>query len=238
MKTVVTLTSWKNRIKYLYNFIYIFYKTQKELPDIFYVWLSTDEFPNKEKDLDEKLLNFIQTKNIQLKWIKENTRQFKRWNVYPEHYEDIVISLDDDRIYPFDLIETAKKVKQGTILNLYYGGECGQYTSLNWICAQCIIPANTMPTEMWQDKYKILIKECNLHSDEAYIQPFVDLNNIKIEHSLKFTHLPVLDSYFEENKINSLCLEKKRNNISQINEYKMFRQHLIDHYGLNIINTI
>ena len=59
MKTVVTLTSWKNRIKYLYNFLYIFYKTQKELPDIFYVWLSTEEFPNKEKDLDEKLVKFI-----------------------------------------------------------------------------------------------------------------------------------------------------------------------------------
>lgn len=237
MKTVVTLTSWKNRIKYLYNFLYIFYKTQKELPDIFYVWLSIEEFPNKEKDLDDKLIKFIQTKNIQLKWLEGNSRQFKRWNVYPEHYEDIVISLDDDRIYPFDLVETARNVKPGTILNLFYGN-VEKYTIKNWICAQCIIPPKTMPIEVMQEKYKSLIKELKLNSDEVYFQPFIDLHNIKIEHSLKFTYLPVLDSYFEENLEQGLWLVKKRNNIDQIDDYKKFRQYLIEHCGLNIINTI
>ena len=236
MKIVVTLTSWKKRIKYLYNFLYIFYKTQKELPDIFYVWLSIDEFPNKEKDLDEKLLNFIQNKNIQLKWVQENTRQFKRWNVYPEHYEDIVISLDDDRVYPFDLIETARNVKQGTILNLFFYNE--KYTSKNWICAQCIIPAYTMPPEVTEEKYRKLIKECKLNSDEVYLQPFIDLHKIKIEHSIKYTNKSLLDSYFQENQENALYLVKMKNNVNQIEDYKKFRQYLIDHYGLNIINTI
>jgi hypothetical protein len=120
MKTVVTLTSWKNRIKYLHDFLFVFFKTQLEKPDIFYIWLSIDEFPNKEKDLDDKLVKFISDHNINLMWLNGNDTVFKRWNVFPKHLNDIVISIDDDRVYPFDLISDAKQVKSGTIQNLMY----------------------------------------------------------------------------------------------------------------------
>lgn len=120
MKTVVTLTSWKNRIKYLHDFLFVFFKTQLEKPDIFYIWLSIDEFPNKEKDLDDKLVKFISDHNINLMWLNGNDTVFKRWNVFPKHLNDIVISIDDDRVYPFHLISDAKQVKSGTIQNLMY----------------------------------------------------------------------------------------------------------------------
>jgi len=54
MKTIVTMTSWTKRIHCVDKSIYTFFKTQMEKPDIFYLWLAIEEFPNKEKDLPEE----------------------------------------------------------------------------------------------------------------------------------------------------------------------------------------
>ncbi|WP_291631455.1 hypothetical protein [Clostridium sp.] len=99
MKTVVTMTSWTKRINCVARSIYYFMKTQTVKPDLFYLWLAEEEFPNKEKDLPNDLLMIIEGLHITLKWIKKNTYCHKRWNVYPEHMEDLVISIDDDVIY-------------------------------------------------------------------------------------------------------------------------------------------
>ena len=45
------MTSWTKRINCVARSIYYFMKTQTVKPDLFYLWLAEEEFPNKEKDL-------------------------------------------------------------------------------------------------------------------------------------------------------------------------------------------
>ena len=43
------MTSWTKRINCVARSIYYFMKTQTVKPDLFYLWLAEEEFPNKEK---------------------------------------------------------------------------------------------------------------------------------------------------------------------------------------------
>jgi hypothetical protein len=56
MKTVITMTTWSKRIQFTARAIYRFLKTQIVKPDLFYLWLAEEEFPNREADLPENLL--------------------------------------------------------------------------------------------------------------------------------------------------------------------------------------
>lgn len=237
-KTVITLTSWKKRINYLYNFLYVFFKTQKELPDIFYIWLSLEEFPNKEKDLDEKLVKFINDHNINLIWQEGNEKVFKRWYVYPKHYQDLVISIDDDRVYPFDLIEEAKKVKSGTIQNLI----CLDVTGLlfrkdYWFCGQSIIPPNTFPVECMSENFKKLRDELNIQCDEAWISPFLLKNKVKIlPDKLKFSFTNFLDSYFSESQGNGMWIKFINENYNKFDYFLKLVEVLNKRYNFNLTN--
>ena len=106
MKTIVTMTSWKQRINMVSEFIYIFLTSQTIKPDIFYLWLSADEFPSQFAELPRELLLVSKHLGVTIKFCPGNDYVFKRWNVYPEHYNDLVISVDEDQFYDVDLIIT------------------------------------------------------------------------------------------------------------------------------------
>lgn len=237
MKTVVTLTSWKKRIKYLYNFLYIFFKTQYKLPDIFYIWLSIDEFPNKENDLDEKLVKFIQTHNINLIWLEGNDKVFKRWNVYPKHYNDIVISIDDDRIYPFDLIDEAYNVKKGNIQRLFIENikdVKSHYIENFWFCGQSIIPPNTFPIECFNEEFTKLRKTLNIECDEVWITPFLLNNGINIlPDKIKFSY-NYLESIFYENQQNAMWIDFNNRKIDKIDLFENLVNILNSDYNFKI----
>lgn len=242
MKTVITLTSWKKRINCLYNFLYIFFKTQKQLPDIFYIWLSIDEFPNKEKDLDEKLVKLINEHNINLIWQEGNEKVFKRWYVYPKHYNDLVISIDDDRIYPFDLINEAHKVKEGTIQRLFTTDiqpkeSVEEYIKLKNhfnFCGQSIIPPNTFPCECMNEEFTALRHKLNIECDEVWISPFLKNKNVIIsEEKMKFSY-NLLENVFWENQENGMWLDFKKRHYEKINHYDNLVNILNTEYGFNI----
>lgn len=103
----VTFTSWKNRINDCIVTINEMLN-QTLLPDRIILNLSTEEFPNKEKELPEELINIINDNEIcEIYWVKENYKQFKKLihtlNRFPN---DIIISIDDDFPYPENFIET------------------------------------------------------------------------------------------------------------------------------------
>lgn len=236
MKIVITLTSWKKRINNLYNFLYIFFKTQKNFPDIFYIWLAEDEFPNKEYDLDNKLLKIIKDKNIQLKWLPGNDKVFKRWYVYPEHYEDLVISIDDDRIYPFDLIEEAKKVEQNTILPIYKNeNEKEVISDYNWICGQCIIPPKTFPLEAINEEFTKLRKRLNIECDEAWLEAFLYKNKINVLFApMKYSDPIFLTSYFSESQLSGMWIDFKQRHYDKVKIFENLVKILNEEYNFNI----
>lgn len=97
-KAIISLTSWKARIKTvgktLYNLI-------KMCPGFHIVLvLSEEEFPKKEKELPEELMLFVDNDLIEILWVYKNYKAFKKVLFTMDKYRDVpVISADDDCIY-------------------------------------------------------------------------------------------------------------------------------------------
>ena len=117
---IVSMTSWKKRItnvKYVVSSI--LQGTYK--PDKIILNLSTDEFQDKHIPIDLKLLEKYTI--FEINWVKENTKAFKKIRPTMELYPDsIIISIDDDIIYPRLFIETildSYKKQNTDIITLY-----------------------------------------------------------------------------------------------------------------------
>ena len=97
-KAIISLTSWKARIntvsKTLFSLI-------KQCPGFHIVLvLSEEEFPQKEKELPENLMVFVENELIELLWVWKNYKSFKKVLFTMDKYRDVpVISADDDCIY-------------------------------------------------------------------------------------------------------------------------------------------
>ncbi len=67
--------------------------------------LSEDDFPNKEKDLPENLLN-LQKFGLTISWNKGNIKSYKKLIPTLKQYpNDIIITVDDDFIYDKNLVK-------------------------------------------------------------------------------------------------------------------------------------
>lgn len=107
-KLIVTMTSWRGRIKNLKTVLSTILANTK-LPDEIIVNLSEAEFPGKEEDLLKEFVDFVHSHDlIKINWIPgKNTKQWKK--IIPtlaSHPKDAVICIDDDRKYPKDFIKT------------------------------------------------------------------------------------------------------------------------------------
>ena len=102
---IISLTSWKKRIQNVPMVIQSIL-TGTKTPDKIVLNLSTDEFLLKDKELPTYLLMLKETNKIEINWVKENTKAFKKiiptMKLYPE---SVVISIDDDIIYPEFFLE-------------------------------------------------------------------------------------------------------------------------------------
>ena len=191
MKTVVTMTCWTKRINQMPIFLDYFFATQTNKPDLFYLWLATEEFPDHILPLE--LLVAIQKYGVILKWIANNEYCHKRWRVYPEHYDDVVISLDEDKRYPNDLVEQSVNCKY--ITNLYIPRVEQKYENVDLgFCGQCIIPPKTFPIEAYNIKYLNDRLEYSPKSDECWLNVFLLKNNIKITTDISL-YLPLEFGY-------------------------------------------
>ena len=108
-KLIVTMTSWKGRINNLPVVLGTILEQTKK-PDKIIVNLSTEEFVNKENDFSDSLNDFFQINNnvIQINWVEgPNTKQWKKilptLKLYPH---DCIVCIDDDFIYPSDMLNT------------------------------------------------------------------------------------------------------------------------------------
>ena len=102
---LISLTSWKKRIQNVPMVIQSILTGTKP-PDKIVLNLSTEEFSLKDKELPTYLLMLKETNKIEINWVKENTKAFKKiiptMKLYPE---SIIISIDDDIIYPEFFVE-------------------------------------------------------------------------------------------------------------------------------------
>lgn len=195
---IVSMTSYPKRIKYVSIVINDFLSKQTIKPNIFYLWLSQQDFPNKQNDLPLQLLESIQKYKIKLQWLKDNLYSFKRFMVYPQHYDDYCIFIDDDVLYSPQIIQNCLNVLKQypkTICNLWiqftaipifqgikrtaWGRDFSSIKNIkNWMCGNCMIPPNVFPLECLE--YIDVFKKYANGNDELFLIPFVIKNNIEI----------------------------------------------------------
>ena len=105
---VVCMTSWVKRINNVKPVVENIMKGTRQ-PDRLYLSLSVEEFPNRESDLPKDLVEYFNTnKKLIFNWVEgENTKTMKK--VFPvlQYLEDddIILSVDDDIMYPRDYVE-------------------------------------------------------------------------------------------------------------------------------------
>lgn len=196
-KVVVTMTSWKGRISHLAKQIFIFFKTQTVKPDIFYLWLAEEEFPKKEESLPENLLLICEGLGVKIRWTEKNEFCFKRWHVYPEHYNDLVISIDDDILFDANLIKEARKhINERNIsynifkdLTFRHGFnrnntriyDYRESRSIYYRFLGCsVICPNTFPLRCLDKNLLLLREKINRRQDEQWIKAFMVMNATKI----------------------------------------------------------
>ena len=200
-KCIITMTCWLKRIFILNEFLNSFLSNQTMLPNMFYIFLSKSEFPLQENSLPDDLVETIKKYNINLIWLDNNEYCHKRWYVYPKHWNDLVISIDEDIIFKNNLIENSLQYvnNTGNIYNLFrnitYHSDFlnsiknelipGGINSIkpdikNTFLGTCIIPPRTFPIEALTLKnIKLREKFCK-KCDESWLNPFIKFNNIKI----------------------------------------------------------
>ena len=100
---IVSLTSFPER---MYDISYCLYSllNQSFKPDKVILWLADSQFPNKENDIPDDVLN-LKKNGLTIKWCSD-LKSFKKiipaLNEYPDSY---IVTADDDIYYPQDWLE-------------------------------------------------------------------------------------------------------------------------------------
>ena len=103
----VTLTSFKERINLINKTLDILLSNTLR-PKKIILNLATEEFPNKELDLPQNILVLLKKySNFEIFWVEKNTKNFKKLipTLNRLNLDDLVITVDDDILYPNNLFE-------------------------------------------------------------------------------------------------------------------------------------
>lgn len=103
LNMIISLTSYPARIKTVHQTIYSLL-TQSICADEVILWLAEEQFPNQEKDLPQELLALTKI-GLKIEWchdIKSFKKLIPALKKYPEA---IIITADDDVLYPKDWLE-------------------------------------------------------------------------------------------------------------------------------------
>lgn len=104
-RIIVSMTSWKKRIENV-EIVVASILNNTIQPYKIICNLSIDEFPLKEKELPSGLLDLESNGVFEINWVKENTKAFKKFiPLFKKYPNDVIITIDDDFIYPSDMIE-------------------------------------------------------------------------------------------------------------------------------------
>ena len=197
---IVSLTSFPERINTI-NITITTLLTQTLKPDRLILWLANEQFPNKEKDLPQKLLD-LKTFGLEIKWC-EDLRSYKK--IVPtlkEFPNDIIVTADDDLYYSVTWLESLYNaylknpeniyVKRATRLDIEnskikplkrdkrFNKDFDKKSFYNMILSGsgCLFPPNSLYKDIL-DK-ELFLKLLPTH-DDVYTWAMLVLNDKKIE---------------------------------------------------------
>ncbi len=101
---IVSVTSYPARIHEVVLAIRTVYR-QTMQPDKVILWLGEEKFPKKHDDLPEELLRLVSEKGLEIRWCEDIGPHTKYFYAFKEFPDALVITIDDDILYPPDRIE-------------------------------------------------------------------------------------------------------------------------------------
>lgn len=204
-KVIISLTSFPKRI----NVIWITVNSllgQTYKPDRIILWLAEEEFENKLDSLPENLLK-LQDKGLSIEFCR-NLRSHKKYYEAMRNYpNDIVITVDDDIIYPEGLVEELMKLHEKYPDEIictrghkitYKNGEVLPYSQ--WIhnvplvevpridicptgVGGVLYPPNSLNKNLFNEAE---IRECCFNADDLWLKTMGVLNGTKVVKSRKY----------------------------------------------------
>lgn len=98
-KLIVSLTSYPARLNNAIKTLVTVYE-QRVAPDQVLLWLASSDFPNREKELPEKLIRMTEENGLSIRWYGGNLRTYDKYILAVNAYPDaMVIAVDDDVLY-------------------------------------------------------------------------------------------------------------------------------------------
>ena len=96
-RIIVSLTSFPARMNSIHTCLYSLL-TQTLKPDMVILWLAEENFPNREKDIPDRVLN-LQKNGLTIKWCEDIKAYKKLIPALSKYPKDIIVTADDDLIY-------------------------------------------------------------------------------------------------------------------------------------------
>ena len=107
-RIIASLTSYPPRMATIHLAIRSIL-AQRTLPDKVVLWLYEGDFPNREADLPDTLMHLI-GHDVVIRWVSENLKPHKKYYwALQEFSKDLVITFDDDLVYPNTYISELMK---------------------------------------------------------------------------------------------------------------------------------
>lgn len=105
-KIRISFTSYPGRIYSVVKVVESLWLQTMKADDIV-LWLSEEEFPNKDKDLPEQLRNMLGQNGFRVEWVSDNLKSHKKYYyALQNNAEWVVITVDDDMYYDKEMVQT------------------------------------------------------------------------------------------------------------------------------------
>jgi len=243
-KNIISLTSFPARINRIWIVIEsLFRQTQK--PDKIILWLSRDQF--KSIDILPRKLIEQRDRGLEIKLVEGDIKSHKKYFFCLKEYtDDILVTVDDDIIYPTfllsKLLEYRRIYPQSIICNraLQITSEMGQvrpYTQ--WVSVRrknepsfkifftsgggTLFPPYALHKEVLNEE---AIKEKSLLADDIWLNCMGRLNNTTVVKTDYYSIcLPLL--FLKNRQLKQINLNQRGNDI----QLDTVRKHCLDKYG-------
>ena len=238
------MTSWKERINYVSRVLEILINNSFR-PNKVILNLAIEEFPKKNKELPNNLLNLLKYDNFEIYWVEKNTNVFKKLIPTLNRFkEDIIITTDDDVLYPYDMIEIGLKEfkKIGENQPMSFGGD---FTTWDIGISSHFGPFSIVKYKFFNEKLNELYKNTTEERIKNGIQCFDDLlyTYAALLNGYKYLSgkYSILNEYFNSPKLNSSSFSDDYSSSMFIllKEYhKYIRDYIFIRYNITIHKLI
>ena len=235
VKIVVTLTSFKGRINQVYLVIEnILHQTIK--PDLIYLNLSVEEFPNKENDLPKDLVELSNNElSFIINWVEgKNTKAFKKIIPILTYLDndDIIFFIDDDILFKPEVLENR--------INQFIKNDYNVVIAAPWKASKYYkhskVGPSTLCKKSFFNNYELFYNDYIINSghDDNFYETIFFLNGIySIRCENYFTYSTIDEETPECGIIYNDNINSKRTNIMNYGVSDKIYKKLLEIFNLN-----